>query len=628
MALNQKSLLLTKAIAMQEGGGKYLPYTAKSGDVPNAKVAGGRYQFMPKTWSNYAGQVLKNPNAPMTPENQNKVAYTKIDGWLQKGYTPAQAASMWNAGEGAPNSWKPGTKQKVGNTPQYVKNVQKYGQQLEQQVSRGAGYVPVPKLPYTEKQAAISQPQPQQPVQPSKNNILDTLGNIGKSAYGALTTFEKPFIGTAAIPTQLLAKALGKPDPFAGGIKNVVGAGQVTPLNLEKKAGDIAQVASYFVPGSGILGAAGMGALQGAGQSMTQGGDVGKVALGGALGGTLGAAASGVSGLLGYGLKKLGNGLTGAETRSALKGLKGTYEKILNLGVSEKRMENRTGKDLAQVLLEHQAPLEKNVNGTLNADIAINKLHESLAPLNQKATEILQNPQGVVKDIKLSDILSNVVKRINKSNITAEDKIKAIDTANSAIQAELAANGNQISPMISDSIKSAFWNKTFSSKLPSSAEKLRENVSFVIGNELKKAEENAVSGTYTGATLKNINAQRGDLIDAIRRLSDLNSVKNIRGGKLGNLFGGLAGTIIGTNAAGSFGGIAGDYLGSRASEFLNNPATMLAIQRAKLGASKKAVGLLGSMANPIGNISSKVGSGLISGSRIPALAATYNSKNK
>jgi hypothetical protein len=92
------ALNLTKAIRQQESGGDF-ERTGKSGEF-------GAYQFTPPTWKAYAKDVLGDENAEMTPENQNKVAYTKIKGWKDKGYNVGQIASMWNAGEGRPDAYK------------------------------------------------------------------------------------------------------------------------------------------------------------------------------------------------------------------------------------------------------------------------------------------------------------------------------------------------------------------------------------------------------------------------------------------------------------------------------------------------------------------------------------------
>lgn len=138
--LDPVAYTLTKAIAYQENGGSAPNYNAASGDggaTPDGstgKLGGGAYQFIPQTWENYAQQVLGSANAPMTPENQNQVAYTKVADWLKQGYTYAQVASMWNAGEGAPNAYQANVGTNAAganyNTPKYAENVQKYAEQL------------------------------------------------------------------------------------------------------------------------------------------------------------------------------------------------------------------------------------------------------------------------------------------------------------------------------------------------------------------------------------------------------------------------------------------------------------------------------------------------------------------
>lgn len=109
---------LARAIKRTESG---------SGDTYNTRGKSGEYgayQFMPKTWKGWAGEILGNPNAPLTKENQNKVAYTKIKTWKDQGYTPKQIAAMWNSGQ-------PDWEGKVGvnkfgvkyNVPLYVNKV-------------------------------------------------------------------------------------------------------------------------------------------------------------------------------------------------------------------------------------------------------------------------------------------------------------------------------------------------------------------------------------------------------------------------------------------------------------------------------------------------------------------------
>jgi hypothetical protein len=59
----------------------------------------GAYQFMPNTWKSWAGKYLGNSSAPMTQENQDKVAEQHITSLLKQGYSPKEIALIWNGGE-------------------------------------------------------------------------------------------------------------------------------------------------------------------------------------------------------------------------------------------------------------------------------------------------------------------------------------------------------------------------------------------------------------------------------------------------------------------------------------------------------------------------------------------------
>lgn len=110
---------VAQAIRQAESGGNYNAV----GDVGLSSGAShGAYQFQPATWKNYAQQILGDSNAPLTPENQDKVATTKFTDWIKQGKTLNQIASMWNAGEGSPDAYL-NTHQKHGNTPVYAHKV-------------------------------------------------------------------------------------------------------------------------------------------------------------------------------------------------------------------------------------------------------------------------------------------------------------------------------------------------------------------------------------------------------------------------------------------------------------------------------------------------------------------------
>jgi len=101
--IDPKVKKLVSAIAQTETGQASPDAYRKRG----ASGEYGRYQFMPDTWRSYASQAgINKPLEESTIEDQNKVAYHKIKSLKDKGYTPAQIASMWNAGEGEPDAYK------------------------------------------------------------------------------------------------------------------------------------------------------------------------------------------------------------------------------------------------------------------------------------------------------------------------------------------------------------------------------------------------------------------------------------------------------------------------------------------------------------------------------------------
>lgn len=67
--------------------------------TPGASGEYGAYQFMPDTWKDYAGQILNDPTAPMTPANQDAVAQGMVAKWLGDGKTAEQIARKWNSGD-------------------------------------------------------------------------------------------------------------------------------------------------------------------------------------------------------------------------------------------------------------------------------------------------------------------------------------------------------------------------------------------------------------------------------------------------------------------------------------------------------------------------------------------------
>ncbi|HBY54585.1 MAG TPA: hypothetical protein DEH15_19380 [Marinilabiliales bacterium] len=80
---------IAEAIKEVESGGNY---QAKGGSGES-----GAYQFMPATWDAWSKQYLGYV-APMTQENQDKVAEAKINDLLNQGYSAKEIALIWNGG--------------------------------------------------------------------------------------------------------------------------------------------------------------------------------------------------------------------------------------------------------------------------------------------------------------------------------------------------------------------------------------------------------------------------------------------------------------------------------------------------------------------------------------------------
>lgn len=602
-SLDPQAIALSKAIRQVESGGDPVR-KGPSGEF-------GAYQFLPATWNEYSREAGVNvPLERASLSDQNQVAYHKIKQWKDAGYNPGQIASMWNAGPGTPNAYMENHRgvnaQGVSyDTPKYAKEVAT----LYQQYKSGTG------LPQAaSNQDSVTQDLPGMPSLPEAAQVKNepytpsyasqpqqsTGGGLVKGIGNFLRSAEAPFLGVAAIPYQALASALGQEDPFTKGIGGGQTPGDVTPLNLEQKAGDIAQVGSYFVPGSGVLGAAGMGALQGAGSAMSQGEDLATVAGQGAIGAGIGAGAAGLTKLGGRAIQEGGDLLSGERAQKAIQGIKKAYGSAINLNASERAFESRTGKDLAQVLVDTGAPLGRYENGTLDASKAIPMIQQRLEPLNNEANAILGGSRNTVN---LLDAASAAKAAAASKNLPALDASHIAEKIDKYMQAEVEQRATKIAqetyglglenlnkrqaakvlfdaanpPVIeADKIKSAFWNAV--GKGFDRDTQLSENATYQLGHAVKDAVEAAVPD----ARLAEVNSERGDLIDAIRRLTKLDGARLLKGGRLGNIATGAVGAIAGASSGlGPLAAIGGDFFGQKAGEFLQNPATKIAIAAAK-----------------------------------------------
>ena len=83
--------MIAAAIKQIESGGKY--------DIKGGSGEYGAYQFMPNTWKEWAGKYLNNSAADMSPQNQDKVARSRVAELMSQGYSLEDIALIWNGGE-------------------------------------------------------------------------------------------------------------------------------------------------------------------------------------------------------------------------------------------------------------------------------------------------------------------------------------------------------------------------------------------------------------------------------------------------------------------------------------------------------------------------------------------------
>jgi len=211
--LDQDVVNLSKAIRQHESGGDF-KIKGKSGES-------GGYQFMPDTWKGYAKDILGDEKAEMTPQNQNKVAYTKIKKWKDSGKNVGQIASMWNAGEGKPNAykenWRGTNSQGVKyDTPAYAKAVAGYYQEY-----KGSSQSNLPQGSTTGNPTTQNSPNQNNPNQSNPNQrkpftefMKDTANNPNADLKAGNPTVSSKTgkvgeVAAGLIPGNKLAQATG-----------------------------------------------------------------------------------------------------------------------------------------------------------------------------------------------------------------------------------------------------------------------------------------------------------------------------------------------------------------------------------------------------------------------------------
>lgn len=199
--------------AIGDNGSSHGAYQWNNGNKP---VPAGD---TPENWKTAAKQFLGSADAPMTPENQNYVAYHQIAAYKAQGLTPNSIDALWNGAR--PDPTQPG--QYVHVNPDRANEFNKVlanivGGQADQN----------PTKPYVEQPPTYGATFPASPNDTGLTAGFKALGNLPSSAYG----FGAGIVGMLLHPLQT-AQTVGQ--GVIGGVENLSGqnAGGAPDSNQE-----------------------------------------------------------------------------------------------------------------------------------------------------------------------------------------------------------------------------------------------------------------------------------------------------------------------------------------------------------------------------------------------------------
>lgn len=635
--LDPQVVALAKAVKQEES----------AGDIHAVGASGeyGAYQWEPATWA--AQSAAAGVNVPLkqaTNAQQNQVWYTWAKSMKDKGYGPAQIASMQNAGEGAPDAYQQnyqGTnKEGVSyNTPKYVDNVMKYyqqykGQGLPQaptandasatiggyqpptppgqtpraQSGNAAGYAPPtpPPAPAQPTQAPATGSDPsggflsglQEDIQGTNPNSIGT--QVENTAKG-IGNFLLPSIGDTyndltGNNKKTALQQFGDAGSTLLGLASVIPGLDVIADPLEAAKGalgaaDVAEGASKAAPGllsavgkNAALGGA-FGATGAVGAGKTNLGDIAKsTAEGAATGGVLGGIGEGVSGLLSKEAGKTGEANLKEFT---------TVRKTLNKALTDNSKggadpittlaQNNLIKDLKTTQGKIDADALTNGNGTGKLDSLIEGHSQDASNLVKELTKQPGIPLDQFKAAAEADIK-------NDPNIRGTLTIpKALAVLDSKLESARISYGNTLPFDAIDEIRKGM-NSVYDPNDRDAAK--------VIGDT---ARNFLYHGDDTNAALKSAMANESELIRA------RNYVQKLHGTAMGKGMQKIAHELIGSGIGGAIGSMGGPITGG--------------IGAAATGAATKVAedAISGNKFDPLG---SKVAGGLLnlSKKKLPQIA--------
>ncbi len=198
--LNPTAVLLAKSIRKVESNHDY-------NAVGDNGESHGAYQFNKDNFNTWAQQYGLNPN-DMSPVNQDRVAYTRINDLLEKGLKPSEVAAIWNGAKATSTGYQ-------AINPQYVEKVKSA---YTDYYNESRGYITEPTL---------SKPtgKPVEPTQPGIGQELVHRGqDIGSAISRSVSGEISPISGVLQVGGAIggaIGDIVGKGLELIPGVKDI-----------------------------------------------------------------------------------------------------------------------------------------------------------------------------------------------------------------------------------------------------------------------------------------------------------------------------------------------------------------------------------------------------------------------
>ena len=377
--LDPKVVKVMKTIRKLESGGDFNAIGDNGSSMGAYQWNNGKNPIAqgdtPINWKIAAKSILKDENAPMTPANQNKVAYYQIKAYKDAGRTPAEIDALWNGAH------------KDTSTGLYVHNSSERAKSFEQALSEGQtqteGYNPKP----------FSNPQP---------------GQVDFSGLSTSPTTETTKPEDSGIGQQLLDRTNQAGTAIKEGLSGKINPFSSTLQTVGAVAGGIGDVSNAVLENTPIVGSLvkGLESVIGSGVKSFMGTDTGQ------------SVAKAVSDFTTQSPEIAGDIGAGVNIISAIPILKG-------IGVAKDIALNSVAKTLKSTA---EKTVVSSVSDTLSRTISGRKTLKSAADLFKTATE----------HNALPDIVSQGGRRFWNTEAASQTLNTAIDGLDDRLTAELA----------------------------------------------------------------------------------------------------------------------------------------------------------------------------------------------